>query len=208
MRREGCRKKRPGQPSQQAQPPDFEQLQKDDIGFYGCNRPPTREPRLPLTLLHPVFGKFVDDAKTIAPTGEDYATAHELVQSMCAFHTSEGDRRKKICHILREYDIAIQPGPIGASENKTDGHVCTTTHPKFILEIKNEIGSKGAEPSLQALVYYRVFCDEYKLWDDVSTCHPCFIAFLAGQSQPYHFPSSLPSSNPQQDLTLVLGAAP
>jgi hypothetical protein len=91
-----------------------------------------------LMSLKPVFGKFVNDAKTIAPTGEDYATAHELVQSMLTFHTSEGYRHKTICHILRVYDIAIQPGLIGASESKTDGHICTTTCPKFILEIKNK----------------------------------------------------------------------
>ena len=153
--------------------------------FYGCSRPPSREPGLPLTLLHPVFGEFVDDAKTIAPTRNDYTAAHSLKQAMCDFYKDEAERRQEICRILQTYGIDIRPGAIGGSEYKTDGHVATLTHPKFILEIKNEIGSTGAEPSLQALLYYRVFCDQFGLWDDDSTCHPCLIAFLAGQSQPH-----------------------
>jgi hypothetical protein len=99
---------------------------------------------------------------------------------MCDFYKDEAGRRQGICHILQTYGIDIRPGAIGGSEYKTDGHVATPTHPKFILEIKNEIGSTGAEPSLQALLYYRVFCDQLGLWDDDSTCHPCFIGFLAG----------------------------
>jgi hypothetical protein len=159
------------------------------MAFYGCNRPPTREPGLPLTLLHPVFGKFVEDAKMISPTRNDYVVAHDPSQSMCKFYINEATCLKEICRVLLDYGIPIQPGPIGASEDRTDGHVCTAICPKFILELKNEIGWKGAEPSLQALIdliYYRVFCHEYNLWDDVSTCHPCLIAFLVSRSQSYH----------------------
>lgn len=189
--REQCKLNLPRRaPSSQAQPSAFKRLQEGVDGFYGCSRPPSREPGVPLTLLHPVFGKFVDDAKTISPTSEDYSTARDVKRIMCNFHASEGARRHSLCQILREYGIAIYPGPVGSSENKTDGHVCTTTHPNFILELKNEIGSGGVEPSLQALVYYRVFCDEYELWDDYSTCHPCFIGFLMGQSEIYSLASS------------------
>jgi hypothetical protein len=50
----------------------------------------------------------------------------------------------------------------------------------LIAELKNNIGWKGAEPSLQAPLYYRIFCDQYDLWDDGLTCQPCLIIFLAG----------------------------
>ena len=182
--REQCKKKRAGQPSQQAQPAEFKELQKDDICFYGCNRPPGREAGLPLTLLHPVFGKFVDDASAITPTRDDYAIAYQLRNDMCDFYSNEAERRHKICSALQDYGIPINPGTIGGSEHKTDGHVFKNW-PMLILELKNEIGSKGAEPSLQALLYYRTFCDEYDLWDNYSTCHPCFITYLAGESHRY-----------------------
>jgi hypothetical protein len=91
-----------------------------------------QEPGLPLTLLHPVFGRFVEDAKTISRTCNDYAAAHELSQSMCKFYEI-GEHRKKICRILLDYGIPVQPGPIGASEDRTDDHVCNPTRPKLFL---------------------------------------------------------------------------
>jgi hypothetical protein len=167
-------------PSQQAQTADFQELQKDKATFYDCGRPADKEGRIPLTLLHPIFGQFVDEAKNIAPTRQDYATADQLRRDMCAFYSTEGKRRKQLCKILEEYGILIHPGNIGASQDSTDGHFCKRNHPMLIVELKNEIGWKGAEPFLQALLYYCVFCDQYNLWDDGSTCHPCLIIFLAG----------------------------
>jgi hypothetical protein len=152
--------------------------------FYDCGRPAGREPAVPLTLLHPVFGHFVDDAKKIVPTREDYAIAHKLKQQMSDFYPKEGERRHKVCLALREYGIDINPGSIGASEYKTDGHILTADRPILIVELKNEIGWRGAEPFLQALLYYCIFCDEYNLWEDYSSCHPCLIIVLAGQSEP------------------------
>jgi hypothetical protein len=100
---------------------------------------------------------------------------------MCAFYANEGERRKHICSLFREYGIETHPGPIGSSNYATDGHVLHGRHPTFILELKNEIGAKGAEPSLQALLYYDKFARESDLATDATTCHPCFIAFLAGE---------------------------
>ena len=114
---------------------------------------------------------------------------------MSDFYPNEGERHHKICLALQEYGIHIYPGTIGASEQKTDGHVCTANCPILIQELKTEIGWKGAEPSLQALLYYCIFCDQYNLWDDDSTSHPCLVIFLAGQSE--LFLLSLISSNDQ-----------
>ena len=181
QQREECRKRKRQAPSTEGQPAEFKELQKDDVAFYGCNRPLDREPRVPLTLIHRIFGEFVDDAKKIAPKRQDYAAAKKLIEDMCNFHTNEGERRKKLCTWLEEYGIHIYPANIGASKESTDGHSCKANHPILIVEIKNEVGSKGAEPTLQALLYYCVFCDQFNLWDDDSTCHPCLIIFLAGQ---------------------------
>jgi hypothetical protein len=169
-------------PSQQGQPANFEELQNDDVTFFGCSRPLNREPGVPSTLLHPIFGKFIDDAKNITPTREDYITVQRLKKEMSDFYGNEPERGKKLRDAFQDYGIDINPGTIGASKDSTDGHLCKANRPMLILELKNEVGSKGAEPSLQALLYYAVFCDEDNLWDDYSTCHPCFIIFLAGKS--------------------------
>ncbi len=178
--RENIFKNRRRTPSLEAQTPNFEKVQNDDVIYYGCNRPPTREPKVPLTLLHPVFGKFVDDCKEITPIAKDYACARELKMRMCSFYPNEGERRSDFIDIFNSYGIDIQPGHFGKSESRTDGHLLIKNHPKLVTELKNEIGWKGAEPSLEALVYYDAICRDKKLCGDVSTCHPCFIVFLAG----------------------------
>lgn len=172
-------------PSRQAQTPTFEQTQRDDSCFFGCNRPPNREPGISITLLHPVFGRFVNDCKNVTPVTKDYAAAYTLRRRMCEFHGDEAKRRSQLMDILNEYGIDAQPGSIGSTECRTDGHIFTRSHPTLIIEVKNEIGWKGAEPTLEALAYYNIFCNEMKLWDDVSSCHPCFILCVAGK-----FPSS------------------
>jgi hypothetical protein len=91
-------------------------------------------------LLHPTFGQFVDDAKTIAPTRKDCAAAKNLIKEMCNFHKNEGERRKKMCAYFEEYGIRIHPGNIGASRDSTDGHFCKANHLMLIVELKNEVG--------------------------------------------------------------------
>jgi hypothetical protein len=179
QQREKFKRTKARAPSQQGQTPEFEELQKGDL-YYACGRPVEREADVPLTLLHPVFGQFVDDCRKIAPTRADYAVAFQLREKMCAFYPNEGDRRQKICETLQKYGIAIHPGPIGGTEHKTDGHVCSCNRPVLILEVKNDIGWKGAEPSLQLVLYFWIFCDEHGLADE-SMCHPCLVVFIAGE---------------------------
>jgi hypothetical protein len=98
---------------------------------------------------------------------------------MCLFFGTEDERRYSLCCLLREFAINVNPGPVAAKKCMTDGHVLHGKHPTLIQELKNEIGSLGAEPSLQALVYYDTFMREF--WSDTSTCHPCFVIFVAGE---------------------------
>jgi hypothetical protein len=185
-----CKAKRTrASPSTQAQPSAFRSIQKS-AGRYGCLRPPSAEPGLPLTLLHPVFAEFVDDAKTIVPKHMDYETASNIRDTMCQFFQD-----KQIRPIIGEYlsdyfGMKVSSGHVRASEASTDGHISVGKHPIFILELKREVGSTSSEPSLQALAYFGHFCDQYKLWDDVTSCHPCFIAHIAGQFSNYLADSS------------------
>jgi hypothetical protein len=134
---------------------------------------------VPLTLLHPVFGQFVDDCQKTRLTVADYNIAKVLREKMSAFYPNEGERGNEICKALQKYGIAVHPGPIAGTEYKTDGHVCTCDGPILIIELKNKIGWKGAEPNLQLALYFRIFCHELGLFGDDSR-HPCFVIFFAG----------------------------
>jgi len=167
-------------PSQQAQPGTFDSIQKDKNMFYHCTRPVEREPQIPSALLHPFFGQFVDDCKGINLSPDDYDFVRDLREAMCRFYGDEEQRRGRLCEPMRSYGIDVHAAKVGGSKCNTDGHVLVGKHPTFIQEIKNEVGSSGAEPFLQALSYYDQFVRENRLWEDATSCHPCIVAFFAG----------------------------
>jgi hypothetical protein len=138
-----------------------------------------------LTLLHPVFAEFIDDAKTMGPKHIDYETASDIRDTICQFLTEKEIRAKIGEHLSRYFGLKVSSGHVGASEASTDGHITVGNHPIFILELKRELGSTHLEPTLQALAYFGLFCDQYQLWDDITSCHPCFIVHMAGQSLNY-----------------------
>jgi hypothetical protein len=165
-------------PSQQGQTPAFEEMQKTNL-FIACGWPLDQEGNVPLTLLHPVFGQFVNDCQKTRLMAADYNIAKVLREKMCAFYSNEGECLKEICKALQEYGIAVHPGPIAETKQKTDGHICTCDGSILIIELKNEIGWKGAEPSLQLALYFWVFCHELGLFGDDSH-HPRFVIFVVG----------------------------
>ena len=103
---------------------------------------------------------------------------------MCCFFSHENHRRDELIRIFKEYGIEVNPGDIGGTSIKTDGHADRNGRVMIIIELKNEIGAQGAEPSIQVVLYYDVFLQEYELWNDLSSCHPCFVVFVAGKSWP------------------------
>lgn len=172
------RKSRP--PSEQAKPSEFARTQKDDA-FFSCCRPEFKEHRLPLALLHPVFGNFIEDCKSVRLTSKDVVTARNLKTKMCQFYVNEHQRRADLNNILYEYGIPAKAGAIGSTKYETDGHIEHYGRPSLISEVKLEMcGSSNGEPSLQALLYYHCFVRENALWKDMSTS-PCFIIFVAGE---------------------------
>lgn len=174
------RERKKNSPSLQARPSTFLQTQEDD-SYFACNRPPHREHHVPLILLHPVFGEFIDNCKNMTPTARDHKYAKEIKESMCEIYTREGSRRSRATQILNDYGIHFQDGTIGSTEYRTDGHTLSKNHPRLIVEVKNELSSGAAEPNFQALAYYDHFCYEMRLFEDASSCLPCFIIVIAGK---------------------------
>jgi len=172
----------PRAPSDQAKPSEFATMQNGP-GFFLCSRPESNEHTVPLALLDPVFGEFVDDCRSIMLTSNDMVTARNLKTHMSEFYPRTEHRRYTFSMILENYGIPVHRRYIGDTEYRTDGYNEDFGHPSLISKVESEISSSpGGEPSLQALLYYHCFVREYALWKDVSTCHPCFIIFVAGES--------------------------
>lgn len=175
-------------PSTWGKAEEFEKIQRDDHLFFACCRPPKRKHSIPLTLLDPVFGKFLDDCKQSPVGAEDYFAASELQQAMCQFYNKEASRLLAFHEVLEKYGIKLHSRGVGATQFLTDGHLLKGDHPVIILEGKNEISQGTAEPTLQALLYYNALCKSGNVWRDKSSCHPCFAIVLAGRSYPHFQP--------------------
>lgn len=58
----------------------------------------------------------------------------------------------------------IVPDKVGDTEYITGGHFVCTFHPVIIVEVKNKIGTGGADPFFQAAEYYRHFIASGHFW--------------------------------------------
>ena len=119
-----------------------------------CNRPPFAFHPIPVTLLHPIFGQFVDDTERIEPTAKDNKLVRDLAYVMSSFHKNETKRGEKICDALTESGIQLVQTSIEGISYMTDGDMQHAGYRYIIAEMKNEIGSSGAEPYVQASMHY------------------------------------------------------
>lgn len=152
---------------------------------FACCRPLEREQDLPVILLDRVFATFIEESQTAVLTDEDYTTASNLRRTMCEFYKDKEVRAAVLRKELEKYDIKLAAAKIGSSRCSTDGHIEINSRPVLILEVKNEIGTGNAEPSIQALCYYNLFFTQYTTWTEVLSHHPCFIIFVAGKRRCY-----------------------
>ncbi|KAI6006425.1 hypothetical protein EDC04DRAFT_2969244 [Pisolithus marmoratus] len=124
-------------PSEQGVASNFKILQSTDRKIE-WTRPPDGISTIPVMLLHTVFGEFVDECHTHEPTSEDNTFVLELSSQMSKFFENE----------------RIVASSIADSDYQTDRDVHMNGRRYMILEVKSEVGSKGAEPYCQAILYY------------------------------------------------------
>jgi hypothetical protein len=144
-----------------------------------CNRPCGLPTALPLSLLHPIFGEFVDDAENYVPTPDDSDVPFflEFVQAMANIYKLENDRKDTVLSIFENHKMYIKPTSI--RKYKTDGDLSSGKFRCLIFEFKGEIGSLGAEPFLQAILYYLEATRELAVKHRNSVL-PCIIVLIFG----------------------------
>ncbi|KAG8938517.1 hypothetical protein FRC03_007149, partial [Tulasnella sp. 419] len=111
---------------------------KNTVPPFLCGRPFRSEPRIPITLLHPVFAQFLDDdCEQHNPTPEDNAIVDELTE-----------------HLMLEYKIPVAPTYIEGTGYSADGHASVGHYVYLITEAKNEMGTGGRDPYIQSGLYH------------------------------------------------------
>ena len=143
------------------------------------NRPPEAGAATPVTLLHPIFGKFLDDCKTHCPNESDNQLVLELSIKMSKYYATEEKRMSEFRAIMERYGIVLGASTIEGTNYRTDGHLRIGERVILLVEGKNEIGSTGAEPIFQGLAYYSSVVSDPA--SRPSDRFPLFLIFVVGE---------------------------
>jgi len=143
-------------PSTLGFPSDFSKFQEKQNQKIVWSRPRAADATIPVTLLHPIFRQFIDNCKNHQPIQEDNKLVLELMGAMSDFFPDENVRAAKLRAILTKHGIPVDTSTITSKGHHfpTDGAVAINGHLVAIIEVKAEIGSKGAEPYAQVILYY------------------------------------------------------
>ncbi|PPQ82207.1 hypothetical protein CVT26_009201 [Gymnopilus dilepis] len=143
-------------PSNGGKPRTFASAQEDPDQHIPCNRPTASRDALPLSLLHPIFGQFEDDADHCVPTKEEIGLALEFKEVMTAIYDKEHGRRVALHNVFLADNIRLDPSIITrkVGQYTTDGDLVSGRFRFLIAELKNEVVSGSAEPYFQAILYF------------------------------------------------------
>jgi hypothetical protein len=78
-------------PSSGGKAKEFSKRQADVDQTIYCNRPWGASATIPATLLHPIFGEFIDNCENITPTAQDNSLVPELSTAMSNFYANEDE---------------------------------------------------------------------------------------------------------------------
>jgi len=183
LREQFCDCRKAAAPSSEVEPKTFLDNQKPPHAAIYCNRPVDPCRTLPLSLLHPVFGKFIDDCCSLVPTYEDKSLAFSLVNVMTPIYNVEKARQKAIMKVLNDSGIYMKATKIDSYI--TDGDVSYKVLKYLIAEFKNDIGSKGVEPYLQGCLYY-LESTRREATKHSSSSLPCLLMLIFGMLGLFH----------------------
>lgn len=130
-----------------------------------------------MSLLHPIFGEFVDDAENYVPTSDDGQFLLAFVQAMTDIYKLEDGRKETLLTAFDHHNIPIKPTMIGRFT--TDGDLSINSFRFLIAEFKNEIGSKAAEPFFQAILYF-LEATRKRATQNLNSILPCIIVLIFG----------------------------
>ncbi|KAF8833879.1 hypothetical protein BDN67DRAFT_916066, partial [Paxillus ammoniavirescens] len=145
-----------------------------------CGRPRHPEETIPATLLHPVFGQFLDDSQTHVMTKEDNDFIEELANVMSDVYDTEQERVTKVYNVFRSHDINFNLGErVDGTDYVIDGAMSLDGHRYVIADFKNEVAASSSEPYMECAAYYLESTKKQALKMTASPL-PCFLLVIFG----------------------------
>ncbi|KAH7907993.1 hypothetical protein BJ138DRAFT_1103865 [Hygrophoropsis aurantiaca] len=133
---------------------EFRERQTGPARAILCGRPSSAVSAMPMELLHPAFGQFVDDCKTFKNTTEDNTLVRKLQSVLTSFTRDDDLRAQRIREMFEEYGLSFETSTIEKTSLETDGDMTVNGHRFAIVELQNEVGSMKADPNIQAVYHY------------------------------------------------------
>ena len=100
---------------------------------------------IPVTLLHPVFGQFLDDCKTHRPVAEDNRLVSALSKVMSNIDRDEQQRDAKIMRVFADHGMDLGSTDVLGTNAMTDRDNSSRRHPYAIAVVKREVWYPGAD---------------------------------------------------------------
>jgi hypothetical protein len=111
------------------------------------------------------------------PTSDDGQFLLAFVQAMTDIYKLEDGRKETLLTAFDHHNIPIKPTMIGRFT--TDGDLSINSFRFLIVEFKNEIGSKAAEPFFQAILYF-LEATRKCATQNLNSILPCIIVLIFG----------------------------
>jgi hypothetical protein len=104
---------------------------------------------------------------------------------MSGFFKDESARASKFREILQDSGFDAFVTTIEGTKFKTDGDIQSLGFRRAIIEIKNEIGSGGAQPHAQGISYY-IHSTKSSVAEMPGFRFPCILITLFGKLSVFH----------------------
>ncbi|KAF8584767.1 hypothetical protein K439DRAFT_1345081 [Ramaria rubella] len=144
-----------------------------------CNRP-EEAASTPITLLHPIFGQFVDDCKVDISNPKINLFVRELAKEMCKFYDEGRSRAQKFRDLIwNHFGIKLETADIPNTALATDGHATVGYYVYIRSEGRNEACNTKADPALQTAIYYHHHIKNVSL-EILGSRFPCIHIYYFG----------------------------
>jgi hypothetical protein len=148
---------------------------------FAFNRPPLSE-TVPLAILHPIFGEFVQEAGTYQPTATDNALVRDLRNVMSKTDDAELVYCSEFRSVLRKHytEVQLEASQVGSTSYVSDGHITVGEFMSSVCEGKLWKGS--GDPEIQAAGYLITSVRHtFKRVGDYPDVFPCMIIYIFGE---------------------------
>ncbi|KAI6164066.1 hypothetical protein EDD17DRAFT_1775794 [Pisolithus thermaeus] len=170
-------KRRSRYPSENGAPSSFLRDQLVDSKCIPCGRPLHAQETIPPSLLHPVFGQFLDDCQNMEVSREEGRTMYRLAVALSNIYADENERKNVVFKILGEYGIHVSTAKIEKYE--LDAEISIHGNHYLIVEIRNEMLSARSDPYIQAVLDY-LEATRLSAIKHPASVLPCLLLILAG----------------------------